>query len=449
MGRRTWHRAALGLALTAVFAPLLGTETASAGPRADCVLRVELSGVVTPGMARFLESGVAAAAERSCALLVVIDTPGGMVDATRDIVRAFLGSAAPVITYVGDEGARAASAGALIAMAGHVAAMAPSTHIGAAHPVALGGEESSSAMDEKLVSDVAAFARAVAERRGRNASVAERMVRESTALTASEAVAQRVVDLEAPDERALLDVIGGRSVETSRGRVALDFDGAEVEAFEMALPDRILHRLGDPSLAYALMMIGVMALLFELTTPGVGAAGAVGALALFLAFLGLSKLPVDVGGVALLFVGVGLLVAELFIVSHGLLALAGLGALVLGALLLVDLEDPDFWLSPDFAVGWGLLIPMALAVGASVLVLVGRLRRSARAPSTTGRDALVGQLGRATRDVDADGGEVGVLGERWTAYADEPIHEGTRVRVVDVEGLWLKVQAESAPRAHE
>lgn len=449
MGRRVCHRAALGLALAALVAPLPGAKAVSARESARCVLRVEISSVITPAMARFVESSVRASSERSCALLIVIDTPGGMVDATRDIVRALLGSPAPVITYVAEEGARAASAGALVTMAGHVAAMAPTTHLGAAHPVALGGEETSSAMDEKLVNDVAAFARAVAERRGRNAAVAERMVRESAALTASEAVAQRVVDLEAPSEEALFAALAGREVETSSGSVVLELEGAEVSDFDMELRDRVLHRLGDPSLAYVLMMIGTLALFFELTTPGLGVAGAVGVVALFLAFLGLSILPVNAGGVVLIFVGVGLLVAEFFIVSYGLLTLAGLGALVFGALLLVDLERSDFWLSPDFAIGWGLVLPTALAAGVAIVVLVGRARRSGRAPASTGREALVGQVGLTTRAVDPTGGEVGVLGERWAAVADEPILPGAWVRVVEVRGLGLKVQKEGAPDARK
>lgn len=457
MGRRA-GQAAFGL-IVAAFVLRTVTDAAHAQrpsepPRGDaarttveCLVRAELSGVVTPGMARHLEAGVAAAERRGCALLVVVDTPGGVLEATREIVRAFLGARAPVITYVGGEGARAASAGALVTMAGHVAAMAPSTHLGAAHPVSIGGAEPSEVMDAKIVNDTAAFARAIAERRGRDVELAERMVRESIALTAEEAAARGVIDRVADDERALVAALDGRSVRTAAGEVTLALADAPVEAHAMDLRERIVHRLGDPSLVYLLLMAGTLAILFELSTPGIGAGAIVGGLALFLAFLGLARLPVDVGGVLLIVVGVALVVAEVFVTGYGLLAVGGLACLILGAVLLVDLDDPEFWLAPDFGAAWGLVVPTAVGVGLAVLFLLGRARRVARAPSVTGKEALVGAVGRTTKAVGPGGGEVGVAGERWTAYADEPIEAGTEVRIIDVVGLGLKVRPAHAARS--
>jgi membrane-bound serine protease (ClpP class) len=424
---------------------LVRPDAAAEPPRAGCVLRADLDGVVNGGSADYLASAVEAAAESRCqALLVVIDTPGGMLDATRQIVRSFLEAPVPVITFVAPSGARAGSAGVFITMAGHVAAMAPGTNIGAAHPVVGTGQDPEEAagehMAKKVENDAAAFARTIAELRGRNAEWAEKAVRESVSATANEAVRDDVVDLIASSPLELLDALDGRTVQVGGEPFRLATAGAEIRTHEMTIQQRVLTALGDPNLAYLLMMLGFLGIVMELYQPGLIVPGVVGAFALVLAAIGLNALPVNLGGVLLIVAGMGLLVAELFVVSYGLLTLGGLASLVLGAALLIDRSDPDFFADPDVRLHWGAVLPLALVVTSAVALLAWRAGRLRARPITTGAEGLVGAEGLTLGRVDPDRGWVHVHGERWQARAPVALEAGTRIRVVSVSGLVLVVE---------
>lgn len=416
------------------------------GPR--CVLKARLEGVVTPAMADYLVEAVdAAEAQRCRALLVTTDTPGGMLDATRRIVQAFLGASVPVIVYVQPEGARAGSAGVFITLAAHVAVMAPATNIGAAHPVSLTGgdpgESGGKHMADKVENDAAALVRSIAERRGRNPQWAEAAVRESISATAREALRKNVIDVIAGSQQTLLERLDGRLVRVNGEVVRLQTANAALRDYEMSLQQRAQAILGDPTLSYILLMIGALGVMIEVYNPGIFIPGAVGAFCLLLAAIGLNVLPVNIGAVVLILVAVALFVAESQLPSFGMLTLAGIASLLLGGVLLIDEADPDFYVEPSVAVSWGAIIPMVLLFGGAAAALAWQASRTQPLRSPTGREGLLGERGRARTDIDAADGLVSVHGERWTAVADEPIAAGTYVRVVGTDGLVLRVKPEA------
>lgn len=436
----------LGAGLLALAAAGALAQTAPPVTR-GCIVRAPLDGIVTNGMASYLESAIEAAAEARCeAVLVTIDTPGGLLDATRHIVRVFLGSSVPVITYVTPSGARAGSAGVFITMAGHVAAMSPGSNIGAAHPVVGMGrdpEESGEHMAKKIVEDTAAFARGIAERRERNADWAEQAVRESVSITAREAAEKNVVDLLAGSEGELLAAIHGREVQVGDRAIQLATRDAEIRDHAMTIRQRVLIVLGNPTLTYVLMMIGVLGILLEVYNPGMIVPGVIGASALLLAAIGLNALPVNLAAILLLVIAVGLFVAELFVSSFGLLTVGGLAALLLGASLLVDRADPDFFADASVRVSWGVVVPSAVVIAGALGALAFETRRTWKRRATTGAEDLVDAEGVALTDVSGDGGRVRVRGESWRAVATgEPIAEGSKVRVLEIDGLTLKVRAD-------
>jgi membrane-bound serine protease (ClpP class) len=438
MRRPTWVPLALALTLLGVATPAEAAEA--------CVLEAHVEGVVNAGMAEYLEAAVAEARDRRCqALLVVIDTPGGMLDQTRRIVRGLLGSPVPIVTYVAPAGAHAGSAGVFITMAGHVAAMAPGTNIGAAHPVTGGGKDPEEAggehMAAKVVADTVAFARSIAEERGRNADWAEKAVRESASVTATQALELKVVDRLARSRDALLEAVDGTEVEVDGRTVRLATADARVDTLPMTVRQRALSILGHPTLAYILLMIGVLGIMLEIYNPGLLIPGAVGAFALLLAAIGLNALPVNIGAVVLIVVAVGLFVAEAFTSTFGLLTLAGLVSLVVGATLLVDDTDPEFFAEPSVQVSWGVVLPMAMLMAAASAALAWNARRVQTQASPTGKEGLIGARARVTPGgVGPEGGHVTMQGERWEAVAEAPLAAGAPVRVVAVDGLRVKVE---------
>ncbi|HSL27156.1 MAG TPA: nodulation protein NfeD, partial [Acidimicrobiia bacterium] len=347
------------------------------------VTLVEVDGVITPVVADYIEDAVQAAqSDGSQALVVTLDTPGGLDTSMRDIVEAFLNAEVPVIVYVSPEGARAASAGTFITMAAHVAAMAPATSIGAATPVDLQGGE----ITDKIINDAAAFAVSVAERRNRDVEFAEQAVREGRSITARQAVAAGVVDLIADDLDDLLSQVDGRQIE-SLGRVLTTGD-ASVTRREMGLFRSVLGTLADPNLAFIFLSIGTLAIIYEAANPGLGFAGIAGVILLLLAFFALSVLPVRGTGVALFVLGIGLLVAELFVPGVGVLAAGGTIALMLSGLFLFE---------GDIRVNPGVLWPSAVVLGASSLV-AGRAALKARMqPPTSGAETMIGKMVTVTR----------------------------------------------------
>lgn len=379
------------------------------------------------------------------ALLVRLDTPGGSLESTRAVVRAFLASRVPVLVWVGPSGARAGSAGVFITLASHLAAMAPGTNIGAAHPViGLSGEDpqqaGGEAMARKIENDTAAFAESIARQRGRNAEWAATAVRESVSVPADRAVELRVVEQVAPSEEAFLTWADGRRVETAEGPQQLTTREAQVVELSPTLSQRLLHGLAEPAIVYMLFLVAALGLVVELTHPGVFAPGLISVVAFVLALLASSALPVRTGAVVLLFLGIGLLIAEVFVTS-GLLGVGGAVLLVLGGVLLVDRFDPGWFVDPSAraSVPLPLVLPTALVVAGFAVFLAFRSAQTRRLPQLAGDAGLLGERGTTLGPVSSEGGEVFVHGERWRAVSASPIPQGAPVVVRRVEGLTLDV----------
>jgi membrane-bound serine protease (ClpP class) len=405
---------------------------ATALAAAEPVSTITVDGVISPVTVRLVETAIARAqADKAQALVIQLDTPGGLERSMRTICQRLLNAEIPVIVYVGPTGARAASAGVFITMAAHVAAMAPATNIGAAHPVALGGGVDKESM-RKIENDAAAFARTIAVERGRNADWAEKAVRQSVSVTEREAERLKVIDLVADSIPDLLVKIDGRTVKTVKGPVKLATKGAVVKSIEIGFRDRFLNVITDPNVAYILMMLGMLGLFFELSNPGVVLPGVIGGISLILAFFAFQSLPINFAGLLLILFAIVLFIAEVKVVSHGVLAIGGMVSMALGSLMLYDTPDASF------RVSWAVIIPtVALTGGLFLFAVAVGVRAFARRP-LLGVSGLIGQVGTA-RGALAPAGQVAVQGELWNAVADEPVDDGAPVRVVDVKGLTLKV----------
>jgi membrane-bound serine protease (ClpP class) len=407
-----------------------------AGPAAAArsVSLIELDSAITPVTVRLLASAIdRAQAEGSQALIVQLNTPGGLERSMRSMVQSILGSPIPVIVYVAPGGARAASAGVFITMAAHVAVMAPATNIGAAHPVAVGGGGDKE-MLKKVENDAAAFARTIATERGRNAEWAEKAVRSSVSATEREAVKLKIVDLVAESVPDLLTKIDGRAVKTSRGQVTLATKDAPVTVIEVRFRDRFLALISDPNIAYLLMMAGMLGIFFELSNPGAILPGVIGGICLILAFYAFQSLPVNWAGLLLVLFGVVLLIAEVKVVSHGVLAIGGVIAMLLGSLMLYD--SPE---TTGIRLSWYVMIPAVGTTAALVFFAVSMGIRALYRPSVTGESAMVGRLGVA-RSALAPEGQVMIDGELWRALSqDGTVAAGDPVKVAAIDGLTLKV----------
>src|SRR5438093_1503744 len=374
-----------------------------------------------------------AQAERAQALVVLLDTPGGLERSMRAIVQRMMNAEVPVIVFVSPTGARAASAGVFITMAAHVAAMSPATNIGAASPVAVGGGGADKTMMKKVENDAAAFIRTVAIERGRNADWAEKAVRQAVAVTEREALKLNVIDLVADSLPDLLGKIDGRTIKLPKGPVTLATKGAPVRPIEIGFRDRFLNVITDPNVAYVLMMLGMLGLFFELSNPGVILPGIIGGISLILAFFAFHSLRINYAGLLLILFGIVLLVAEIKIVSHGVLAIGGMISMALGSLMLFD--------SPEvgFRVSWWVIAPTVGATAGLFLFVVAAGVRALGRPTATGAEGLVGKTA-PVRERLAPEGQVMVSGEIWRAVAQgEPLEPGAQVRIVSVDGLTLKV----------
>jgi membrane-bound serine protease (ClpP class) len=428
---------ALGAAVTAA-APPTGTPAPAAGttgsaPAAQPVATITIEGVISPVTLRLVETAIdRAAAERAQALVILLDTPGGLERSTRAIVQRILNAPVPVVVYVAPTGARAASAGVFITMAASVAAMAPATNIGAAHPVSLGGGVDKESM-RKIENDSAAFIRTIARERGRNPDWAEKAVRESVSVTEREAVKLKVVDLVADSLTDLLDKLEGRVVKTGKGDVTLATRGAPVRAIEVGVRDRFLNVITDPNVAYILMMLGMLGLFFELSNPGVILPGIIGGISLILAFFAMQSLPVNYAGLLLILFAIVLFVAEIKIVSHGVLAIGGIVSMAFGSLMLFDAPEAGFRIS-----AWVVTPAVIVTAGVFLFVIGAGARALGRRPML-GAAGLVGEVGVARGPLAPDG-QVAVHGELWRAVAErDAVPDGAPVRVVEVQGLTLKV----------
>jgi membrane-bound serine protease (ClpP class) len=394
---------------------------------------ITYDGIINPVSSELFTTAITQAGEAGAeALIIQLDTPGGLDTSMRDIIKAMIASEVPIVVYVAPSGGRAASAGVFITLAAHLAAMAPGTNIGAAHPVAMGGQMDEE-MKKKVENDAAAYIRSLAERRGRNAAWAEKAVRESVSITEQEAVKLNIIDFVANDLSELLKKIDGRTVTTARGKQALSTENAEVVKNPISLRLRILKAISDPNVAYILMLIGITGLLAELYSPGAIFPGVVGAISLILAFYAFQTLPINYAGLLLILLAVVLFVAEAFVPSFGLLGLGGITSLLIGSLMLMDTDLPALRISP--AVIFSTVV-MILLVS---LVFVRAAWRTQRSRTVTGKEGLVGEIGVAISDLTPRG-MLRVHGEIWQAESDEPIVKGEEAEVTEVRGLKLRVR---------
>lgn len=396
-------------------------------------LKVKVDGAINPVVSEFLIDAIHEAEERGVqALIVEIDTPGGLDEAMRKIIKEMLNTPAVVIVFVSPSGARAASAGAIITLAADVAAMAPGTNIGAAHPVAMGGGMDET-MEKKVVNDAVAYVKGIARKKGRNEKWAEEAVRESVSISAEEARKKKVVELVAADVKDLLEKLDGRKVEKLGEKIVLHTAGAVVETMEMDFRQRLLDTLSNPNIAYILMMIGVWGLFFELTNPGVIFPGVIGGICLLMGLYSLQTLPLNYAGFGLIGLAIVFFIMEVKVASYGLLTVAGLISMALGSMMLI--KSPGPFLELSNSVVFGTVGATGLIVGLVMLAVV----RAQRSRTATGQEALVGMVGRAVMPVSPEGGKIFVHGEYWNAVSREPVEEGRKIKVVAVEGLLLKV----------
>jgi membrane-bound serine protease (ClpP class) len=421
--------------LLAAGLPLGPTHAAHLRPR---VVVIHLDMMIHQVSAQYVERGIHQAnAENADAILLELNTPGGLMDSMREIIQAIFDSRVPVITYVSPSGGSAASAGFFILLSGDLAVMAPGTNTGAAHPVMLGGTDIGKTMEEKIENDAAAYIRSIAQKRGRNVALAEEAVRKSSSFTDKEALDSKLIDAEASSPSEIFAKYDGKVVQRFNGTTTtLRLADADQQPYNMSRPEAFLAWVADPNIAFMLGALGVLCLYIEFTHPGMVAPGVVGAISLVLALYAFNLLPINYAGVLLILVGLALFALEAKLTSHGVLAAGGAIALVLGALILV--KSP--W--PEARVHLSTALSVALPLGFITFILVRFTIASQRRKAVTGEAGMIGLVGVAYTDLNP-AGKVLVRGELWEARARERIPKGARVRVREIEGLTLRV--ESAP----
>ncbi|MDP1651387.1 MAG: nodulation protein NfeD [Rhodocyclaceae bacterium] len=428
--------------------------------RAAEVHVLTVKGAISPASADYLVRGIDKASEARAKLVVIeMDTPGGLDTSMRDIIKAILASGVPVATYVSPQGARAASAGTYILYASHIAAMAPATNLGAATPVDLmpsaapdkpadKKEEKSAppqdAKAKKAVNDATAYIRGLAELRGRNAEWAERAVREAVSLSAEAALKEKVVDVVATDLADLLKQLHGRKVKLGAGEITLDTAGLAITRVEPDWRNRLLAVIGDPSIAYILLLLGIYGLIYEFMNPGMLFPGVVGGICLLLALFALQLMPINYVGLALIILGIAMMVAEAFLPSFGALGLGGIVAFVLGSVMLIDTD------LPGYGVSWALIAPLAGVSALASFVVGGMALRARRRPVLTGSEELPGSAGEALENIEPGegGGWARVHGETWRVQSRVALARGAKVRVTARHGLTLEVEPIDAKENH-
>lgn len=398
------------------------------------VLVISINGVINPVSAEFIGKSIGKAQEKEAeALVIELDTPGGLDTSMRSSVKDIIGSEVPVVVFVSPSGSRAASAGVFLTLAAHIAAMAPGTNIGAAHPVGI-GEKMDKTMAEKATNDAAAYIKSLAERRGRNAQWAENAVRKSISATESEALKEHVIDLVTKNIMSLLSDIDGMHVQTAFGEKKLRTKNAMVIREGLGLRHKILNLISDPNIAYVLMLLGFYGLFFELTNPGSLFPGVIGGICLILAFYAFQTLPVNYAGLLLIILALILFILEIKITSHGILTIGGIIAMIIGSLMLFESPAPFMKLSLT------LVLPAVLITALFFSVTLALAFKAHRRKPVTGAEGLIGEPGIADTDITRDGGMVFLHGEIWSAYSEEPISKGTRITVDTVSGLKVKVR---------
>lgn len=398
------------------------------------VMVITIEGVINPISAEFITKSIKKANKLSNEVIIIeLDTPGGLDASMRSIVKEIIGSEVPVVVFVSPSGARAASAGTFITLSAHIAAMAPQTNIGAAHPVGV-GEKMDKTMSEKATNDASAYIKSLAEKRGRNSRWAEDAVRKSISATENEALRERVIDLISNNINTLLQDIDGRKVDTVISTKTLKTKHANVIRQEIGLRHKILNLISDPNIAYILMLLGFYGLFFELTNPGAIFPGVLGGICLILAFYAFQTLPVNYAGFLLIILAIILFILEVKITSHGVLTIGGIIAMVIGSIMLFETGSPFIKLS------LAIILPAAIITALFFTVTLGLALKALRRKPITGIEGLVGHEGVAMGDITKENGMILVHGERWSAFSDEPIKAGEKIIVESVSGLKVKIR---------
>ena len=409
----------------------------ASAPAAEKVALIKINGAIGPATASYIARSIDEARTQNAQCLVIqLNTPGGLLDSTQTIVQDFLGSTVPVVVYVSPTGATATSAGCFITLAANVAAMAPATTIGAAHPVMLGGipsgqeQKPDDTMKQKLENFSVSYIETIAAKRHRNVDWAKSAVRESASITAEKALELRVIDLIAADMPELLKRLNGRVVDGK----TLDTATAEIAQIKMSPSERIFQQLWRPEVMFILMLIAIYGIIGEMTTPGAILPGVVGAIALILALYLAAILPVNVTGVVLIALAMMLFIFDIYAPTHGVLTMGGIISFLIGSLMLFNRADPLFRLSLSY------IIPATLTTAAFFAFVIGKGLRAQRLPVKTGVQAMVGKTVTASTPIDSQGGRVFVEGENWSAVSDTPVEPGEVIEIAEVQGLTLKVQ---------
>ncbi len=436
---------------------IAGTCLAASAP---VVVALNVDGAISPGTADYVVRGLKSAAAESARLVVLkMDTPGGLDTSMRQIIKQIIASPVPVVAFVAPDGARAASAGTYILYASHIAAMAPATNLGAATPVMIGvgglpgsGDQAQkddkarpasgvaaaplSSMEHKLVNDASAYIRSLAQMRGRNVEWAEQAVRQAVSLTAAEALKLKVIDVIADDVPDLLRKLDGHTVKVLNEERTLDVTGAAIVTLEPGWRNRVLSAIADPSLAYLLMLAGVLGIFFEFSNPGFILPGVIGAISLLLALFAFQVLPVNYVGLLLILLGIALMTAEAFVPSFGILGIGGIASFVFGSVMLIDTDVSGY------GVPWSVILPVAFTSALFIFFAVGMALKAHRRPVVSGREELIGHIGEVLEDFEGNDGWARVHGERWRIASQQPLSRGQRVRVVHMNGLILEVEPE-------
>jgi membrane-bound serine protease (ClpP class) len=420
----------IAVVLTLCVVPGHAEAPAAGGP----VVVATYEGVINPVAAEYLHDALSEAHTVGArALVIKLDTPGGLDTSMRLIIKDIIAAPFPVVVYVSPSGGRAASAGVFITLAGHVAAMTPGTNIGAAHPVAMGGGEMDKTMKEKVENDSVAYIKSLAEQRGRNVAWAEDAVRKSVSVTEREALKLKIIDLVVEDVPMLLKQLDGRTVPLQTGPTVLRTAGVAVREFPMGLRLELLKALSDPNIAYLLMTIGTIGIMAELYNPGAILPGIVGAISLILAFYSLQSLPVNYAGVLLVVLGIVFFILEATVTSYGLLAIGGVTSMILGSLMLMK-TDAEF-----LQLSWGMIVPVVAFAAIATMFIVGMAVRVMHRQPMTGSEGMVGSIGVAKTAL-APQGQLAIHGELWEAVSEHPLQPGDQAEVTRVQGLTLYVK---------
>ncbi len=413
---------------------LLAAEVPAAADKGPVLDVMTISSAITPPIAEYTLQSIAEAAKSGAAGLIIrLDTPGGLDLAMRDIAKGILNAPLPVIVYVAPSGARAASAGLIITIAAHIAAMSPGTNIGAAHPVGLGIGGMDKTMSTKVENDAVAYVRGIARQRARNEDWVEKAVRKSESIDAEQALRLKVIDFVAADMGQLLAQLDGREVSLGGKKRVLRTKGAVLNERKMGTRLKILSTLSDPNIAYILLLIGLAGLYFEFSTPGVILPGVIGGISLILAFFAMQTLPVNYAGVALILFSIILFIAEIKVISHGILTIGGIVSLVIGSLMLFQAPDPALRLS------WRIMAPAVAIVSLFFVAVIAIAVKAQLRRPLGGREGLRDVEGTAVTDVAGEG-TVLIRGEYWNAVSDVPVLKGTKVRVTGVEHLKVRIE---------